>query len=445
MTEEAYNQVPDAIPATVVFAAPNENVMLHEGSYQMKQYGQTLEVEGQIRFTWFPLIKIIFSGTVISGGEANLNHLEELELLIAGVPIGTGLLYHRKLPGENRPYTFEGHSFHCTIGPASTPVGKIRFMLPNMRELFGKEICDTVSGNHQDGRFFFEDDDYKITIDKLVNFADLWQLLRTKGGFMLLYSGKLEKKSGSFLVSDLKDYLFSVAHFLYLLNGQRTAPLFLEAGDGEGTIFRDYPCHNIQIYKQNGCWSDFQWFDDLSPLWQAFRKLWVVDKDRDFLMTVLHWYVEANSGAAFIEGSIILAQTALELLFNWFIVEKKGLISKKDAKKKSAEENIRLLLTTIQGSLDIPPACEELLQLKDITDGPHALTKIRNALVHGDEYKRVNFLMEVDYNAKYQALKLARWYIELTLLYILGYQGRYFNTAFRVNENVPWAKPGQVI
>jgi len=96
----------------------------------MKQYGQTLEVDGQIKFTWFPMIKIIFSGIVISGGEANLNHLEELELLIDGVVIGNGLLYHRNLPDKNHTYTFEGHSFHCAIGDAAAPVSAIRFMLP---------------------------------------------------------------------------------------------------------------------------------------------------------------------------------------------------------------------------------------------------------------------------------------------------------------------------
>lgn len=47
--------------------------------------------------------------------------------------------------------------------------------------------------------------------------------------------------------------------------------------------------------------------------------------------------------------------------------------------------------------------------------------------------------MVVDDQAKYQALQLARYYIEISLLYIFGYQGRFFNTAFRCNEIVPWA------
>jgi hypothetical protein len=438
MTDPDFHVIPDAIPPTVSFTLPNENVIIHDGSYQMIQFGNMFEVIGKIVFSWFPLIKIIFSGEIISGGDSPLNHLEELELLIDGNSIGKGRLYYRELPGDNRAYTFEGHSFHCTIGSDLSATTALKFVLPNVRELFGKEIRDTITGNHQDGRFFFQDKDYKVTIDKFSNFTNLWHLLKTRGGFMPLYSGCLEKKHGSCLIKDLKDYLFSIAHFLYFLNGQRTAPLFIEATLADASILHDYPCHNIQIYKQNGCWSDFQWFDDLSLLWQNFRKLWMIEKDRDFLLTVLHWYVEANAGTAYIEGSIILAQTALELIFNWFIVEKQASITKKDAKKKSAEDKIRMILTAIKGRVDIPPSCVELLQIKDITDGPHAFTKIRNALVHGDEYKRVNFLMLVDYNAKFQALKLGRWYIELSLLYIFGYQGRYYNTAFRVNETVPW-------
>ncbi|MGB4568690.1 MAG: hypothetical protein WBH96_06955, partial [Dysgonamonadaceae bacterium] len=49
------------------------------------------------------------------------------------------------------------------------------------------------------------------------------------------------------------------------------------------------------------------------------------------------WYVEANSNAGFSEGSIILAQTALELIYNWWIVENKKIILGKDSENISVE------------------------------------------------------------------------------------------------------------
>lgn len=44
----------------------------------------------------------------------------------------------------------------------------------------------------------------------------------------------------------------------------------------------------------------------------------------------------------------------------------------------------------------------------------------------------------MDVQAKYQALQLALWYIELSILKILKYEGRYWNRAMEKNEIVPW-------
>ena len=40
-------------------------------------------------------------------------------------------------------------------------------------------------------------------------------------------------------------------------------------------------------------------------------------EDKNFLTSAIHWYVEANGNRGFSEGSIIMAQTALELLYNY--------------------------------------------------------------------------------------------------------------------------------
>ncbi len=154
----------------------------------------------------------------------------------------------------------------------------------------------------------------------------------------------------------------------------------------------DVRAHDIQPYKLTYyCWSDFQYFDDLSLVWLKFRALWLDKGDRDFLITLLHWYVEANAGTAYIDGSIILTQAAIELIFNWLIVEKKPLLTKKAAKKINADEKIRKLLVLLNEDKAIPARFSELAQLPNITDGPHAFVAIRNALVHADEHKRVSF------------------------------------------------------
>jgi len=100
------------------------------------------------------------------------------------------------------------------------------------------------------------------------------------------------------------------------------------------------------------------------------------------------------------------------------------------------------LLTYISVPLGVPAAFSELSALEGATDGPHIFVQIRNALVHGQERKRTE-LMKVPVKAKYQALQLGLWYIELIFLNILGYKGKYRNRTSGdpfalMGEKVPW-------
>jgi hypothetical protein len=49
------------------------------------------------------------------------------------------------------------------------------------------------------------------------------------------------------------------------------------------------------------------------------------ESDRDCIETVIFWYIEANSNSSALEGSIVLTQNALELLFHWMISEKTSI------------------------------------------------------------------------------------------------------------------------
>jgi len=435
MTDNDNIEPQNAIDPTVSLESPSQDVMIFEGVFGLKQFGQVSEAKGTIRFTWYPLRRLVFSGEIAAGSDHPMDHLHPLELLINGKSVGTGHLYHRHW-NENKTCVFEGHSFHLVFGPSDVPVTELHFSIPNMREFYGALIGDHEGQKLQDGRFFFEDENYKVIIDKALDFKEIWQALRTKGGFMITYGGHIVAKKKAFLISDMEDYSYAVAHFLYFLSGQRTAPLFLKSVQKECDQLLDVRAHDIQPYKLTYCWSDFQYFDDLSLVWLRFRALWLDKGDRDFLITLLHWYVEANAGTAYIDGSIILAQAAIELIFNWLIVEKKALLTKKAAKKLNADEKIRKLLVLLNEDKAIPARFSELAQLPNITDGPHAFVAIRNALVHADEHKRVQFLMSVKGEAKYQALKLGIAYIEASLLYILEYKGRYFHTALGQNKEL---------
>jgi hypothetical protein len=166
--------------------------------------------------------------------------------------------------------------------------------------------------------------------------------------------------------------------------------------------------------------------------------------DFECLTTTIHWYVEANKVAGFAEGSIMMIQNALELLYNWIIVEKKKIIKGEDSKNLSASNKIRLLLTQMNLNLEIPATLTTLSSFSNgKMDGPETLVYIRNAIVHSQEEKRKK-LKALSPTTFSEALHLGLWYVELILLYTLSYTGKYQNRClknnFRTEIFVPWAE-----
>lgn len=71
-------------------------------------------------------------------------------------------------------------------------------------------------------------------------------------------------------------------------------------------------------------------------------------------------------------------------------------------------------------------------------DGPEILTYIRNAIVHSSEVKR-KALSQTSALVMFQVLQLSIHYVELVTLYILNYNGLYFNRT----SNAHWAGEGE--
>jgi len=87
--------------------------------------------------------------------------------------------------------------------------------------------------------------------------------------------------------------------------------------------------------------------------------------------------------------------------------------------------------------------------MKALNDGVEAFVQIRNAIVHSQEGKRKK-LTKISDNTKYQALQLSLWYIELSLLYVLEFKGKYYNRcsgklwAGDGEEEVPWNRESSI-
>lgn len=145
------------------------------------------------------------------------------------------------------------------------------------------------------------------------------------------------------------------------------------------------------------------------------------------LKLAIHWYIEANTNAGAVEGSVVLAQAALELLAWAVIVDERGREDAKVFRKAHAAEKIRKLLRELQVPTDIPGELAELrnaaYRLNTPTD-PEIFVRLRNGIVHSNKSKRADIAPIID-SARWQALQYGLWCIEMVIIRLCKYQGVY--------------------
>jgi hypothetical protein len=437
--QEQYRDIPESVKPPVKMLTPNEVIPVYKGTFELKTDKISYEIEGEISFHWLPAMKVRFEGLVVKGEGSEFDFDLPYEVFIDGLKFGSAYITNRQI-GSN--HLLAGYVNRATKGDRSIGVSEVTFIIPNMKEFFGKPVKTTTvdSIKTSNARITFKSGHYTIDIDKLPTFKTDHITLKSSGGYMALYAGRITDDRGTIKHKDVIDILGQLHHFLYLLGGRRNVPLFLSGIHDEELLWQDCTPFTSDVYKYVQCWSDIMTVDGLQELWDTFDKYWHDENDRDFLQTVIHWYVEANASTAYVEGSIILTQTALELVYNWMLIDKKKLIIGKDAESLSASNKIRLILNQLDISPVIPANLVELLGVPEIADGPEVFVQIRNGLIHGQERKRRE-LMNISILAKNEALTLGVWYLELALLKILDYKGKYNN---RVSED-RWFGVGQVL
>lgn len=181
-------------------------------------------------------------------------------------------------------------------------------------------------------------------------------------------------------------------------------------------------------------------------LFQSYTKLW---KGASYeIKSLIDWYSIVNSNNGYRDDKLVMGQAALELLYNWYIVEQKGLLKGDDARNIDASNKIRLLLNEIRLNTTCPPTLnrvQEMIDDKDLKlkDAIDVIVEIRNAIIHSNLHKRTK-ISKIIGEAKYQVLNLTAYYLELAILFTFGYSGTYVNRLSSKNleveaiENVPW-------
>lgn len=313
---------------------------------------------------------------------------------------------------------------------------------------------DFRSGQHQAhaapagcSLLVLESAEWRISLQSLPHGAtqQAWNRIKEEGGCFLTHVGKLERKDGEpFSGNEAKEQRLLLANFLSFTKGGRCSTVCdvgLDAGGAKTwETFASPPYSN----------PPYSWFtpskaSQAEILFPLFAKRWQQSEEwKDCLRSAIYWYTQANTsgGLPGIDAAIILAQAALErLAYHHLIVDQKMLSAEGLDRLKTADR-LRLLFS----SLNIPtgigaavPNIQKAAATFKWADAPHAMTDIRNELVHPVSRKQVAACF-VD------AWRLSLWYLELSVLALCGYDDTYssrLTAKFRTDsEKVPWGRKG---
>jgi hypothetical protein len=455
-----FQSLPELIDSSFQMKEPNSKIPIYQGAFLLRNEKEEIEVIGEISFNWIPNTGVYFSGDYKSsqlGLEFFFHDEPDYKVLIDEVEIGSGFITTRNItfPNDGLAKLKGFINSKTVVGDKSISVSKLNFSIPNFREFRGNLAKKTIENEilQTSSRLSFEDETFYITIDQLVNYKKLKDSLEETGGYVILYGGEISCKKGSINLKSLGDYLHNINTFLSFLNGRRTSLMFIKGIYDGKTQWCDFSNFYVDSYKYVHSWPSNFSKENLNQSWNKFREIWKLKENNHFLTSLIHWYLEANNHSGFTDGAIIMAQTALELIYNWWIIENKKLILGKDSENLSAANKIRLVVSHLSIEYSSPNNFNHLSDFirttKNIEDVPDAIVYIRNSIIHSQEEKRKT-LGAIHSMAKYETLQMMIWYIELASLRILEYNGKYYNrtsgksTKFGAEENVPWIRKNEL-
>jgi hypothetical protein len=418
---------------------PNQPVLLLEDIFLVKAENWQSEANGKIWFSWLPFAQYSFelTGLKLTLDDDTLNsqgktiQIQSQDLQLKGVISNISFSDKVKI---------SGHIIQST--KKNVPeFSEIYFLIPNFSDYISipkNKIGLTTKEIHLSA------DNWELHIYPISNNHEIIKNLKASNGYNFTHVSTLVKKDRQkFSISDLIEFFDYLTSFFSFVRGFWVSPVI--PFDKKGKILFDAITKpRISHWENWFSWSDRQYAEGVSILFPKLFKKWCDPFWKKHLNSLIYWYVMSNMQQGGLDGAIVMSQIGLELMSWTLLVQDKKIIKIISSKKykKYASEKFRKLFSCIGLPLDIP---DELNKLKtfarqnNIKDAPHAITEIRNEFVHPKKkYSNV-----IDTNIKIETWKLTLWYLELTILKILDYNGQYFNRLKKGQwqgqvEPLPW-------
>lgn len=438
---------PDPVQPAYVFSSASDPIVLLRGGAEVCMRDDHFSGEAELLLRFAPAPRVIFHAkTPMPGGQ-------EFPFFFDDSIESSFSFNGQKIVGFNGRWKANADVLELEWHPKSEPVVLCDMQSKNsvaaIFHLFN--FPDFRGGQHQEvaplgcALLVLESEEWKISLQELPEDATraAWNRIKNEGGCFLTHVVKMERKDGEpFSGEDASEQCFLLANFLSFVKGGQCWPVcgvgFDAVGEKTWATFASPRISN----------PPYTWFNPFKAsqaehLFPLFAKRWQQSEEwKDCLRSAIYWYAQANTsgGSPGIDAAIILAQSALERLAHHYLVVDKKMISPEGLDRLKASDRLRLLFSSLNLPVEIGVSTPEIHKVASSfkwVDAPHAMTDIRNELVHPVSRKQVNGCI-VD------AWKASLWYLELSVLALCGYDDTYTSrlTAKYVTESekVPWVR-----
>jgi len=323
----------------------------------------------------------------------------------------------------------------------------VRFHGVNFPDCIGAMIGDGSAS--WAGRLSTTFGPWRMTLDQLRDCGDRLKEAGVQGRCTATHVGELVREDGvPFGIEEARAALEFAYWFLSFCGGVRGGPCLAEGRSPEGSaVWRDWTAPSADPPGRGS-----SWFPTMAPgpalsIADQAQSLWCSGSDRTWLRDAIALYLAANRNHAGCELANIWACTALDMLAYVVLSRRLGLSERRIPREHAVR--VRQLIDWAGIPPDVPDTLRKLAawaQQRNL-NGPQAVVRIRNLMVHPTSGNTAE-MQTVTPHARFEAWYLALWYVELALLKLLDYNGRYSS---RVDlhgwrgqyELVPWASNPQ--
>jgi len=284
---------------------------------------------------------------------------------------------------------------------------------------------------------FSETDQWNITFNQIEQPNPSHGCVREAIVNSISHEVTVARRSGKgFTLSQAEEFLSTFRSLLAFSNGIPTfAGLCIGRSRDGDVLFREWSAPTSMEWQGRYSWLDETIGSSFADFIPAFFKIAESDRFGKACSEAIYWYLQSNVGGSShgIDGGLILSHAALHRL----------ALSVLQRHATNAANDIREAAQKMGIPVSIPKelkACQAGKRKNAWSDTPDAINKIRNDLIHPKKNLAISRSKVIP-----ELWKLSQWYVELFILALSGYTGKYSRRTRREmwvgqTENVPWAR-----